>query len=139
MYTLSLHDALPIFVELVGADDTEAGRLAVAYALERLLFDAKRVAAVVDPSAGKEAGSVARQLARAGLVAIVTVGEASARPGTSKDPVVVVVEVEARGAGKPAPVPKATGAAPGEAAPLRVSLLGDEGHAEEAAIGIVRA
>jgi bifunctional enzyme CysN/CysC/sulfate adenylyltransferase subunit 1 len=74
----------------------------LAFAVERALFDARRVAMVVT-AAGSSAPVVARELARAGLVAIVTGLELHAQAGKDEEPVLkvrVFGEGEAAGAGE---------------------------------------
>jgi bifunctional enzyme CysN/CysC/sulfate adenylyltransferase subunit 1 len=83
----------------------------LAYAVERALFDARRVATVVT-AAGSSGPIVARELARAGLVAIVTGSELHAQGEKDEEP---VLKVRVFGDGE---------AGAGEQGVLSVSLAG---------------
>ena len=95
----------------------------LAYAVERALFDVRRVAMVV--TAGGSAPTVARELARAGLVAVVAGPDLRLPRGKDEEP---VLEVTVFGKG-----PEAGGA--GTADGLSVSLAG--AGTEAAALRIV--
>jgi bifunctional enzyme CysN/CysC/sulfate adenylyltransferase subunit 1 len=125
-------------VGLSGGTDEE--RISLAYALERALFDAKRVAAVVgapgshapDPSWTSD---VASQLARAGVVAVVPSAMARTETEASHEAVVLVHVIGRQAAPARAEVESKAEAGIPEAE-LSVSLV--EGGPEPAALSILR-
>jgi bifunctional enzyme CysN/CysC len=126
-------------IVLAGGSDEE--RITLAYALERALFDARRVAAVVggvagvdsDSSAPSRPSDVARHLARAGVIAVVA---SALPPEQTFQEAVVSVRISGEKAPSAAAPLGAEAGSPAREAELSVSLV--EGGSEPAALEILR-